>query len=256
MLLETAASQCDAQGRDTTASLALYDQSNVFVTKTGTALAVQAVCEAIALLLVAFSFLVLVTWSVAKYRLAEKMSASTLQSLNGQLNISESEVSSVFAEADYRGKADAFVKMDTDMAVKVVGGTLKTASEQRRRLISACILVFITFPARAAFDLLNAYSSFNDPYNPDCSSCGPCQTLQNLIFTWLQYTPEFQPVSVALSSSLPLAWSLWLMMSPWERRHLRLGFDKNKTELERLEIVARARLGVELPRPLGDIPRS
>jgi hypothetical protein len=46
------------------------------------------------------------------------------------------------------------------------------------------------------------------------------------------------------------------MMSPWERRHLRLGFDKNKTEMERLEIVARARLGVELPRPLGDIPRS
>jgi hypothetical protein len=70
---------------------------------------------------------------------------------------------------------------------------------------------------------------------------------------WIAYTPEFQPVVVALSSPLSLMWSLWLMMSEWERKHLRSGFDVNKTEEQRQAIAARARLGIDLPRPVMSV---
>ncbi len=121
---------------------------------------------------------------------------------------------------------------------------------QRRRLVAACAIVLASFPARAAYDFLQAYSNFNVPVNPACGQCDPCQSEQLLIQAWLAYTPEFQPIVVALSSPLPMICSLWLMMSAWERRHMRVGFDVNKTEEQRLSIAARARLGVDLPRPV------
>ena len=137
--------------------------------------------------------------------------------------------------------------------MEVVEHTQKAAAEQRRRLVAACAIVIFSFPARAAFDLLNAYSKLRDPYNPACGYCGACQSQQFLANVWLNYTPQLQPIVVALCSPLPLMWSLWLMMSKWERKHLRRGFDVNKTEEQQQAIAARARLGVDLPRPVTSV---
>ena len=134
--------------------------------------------------------------------------------------------------------------------MEVVEDTQKAAVEQRRRLIAACAIVLVSFPARAAFDLLDAYSNFSDPYNPACGGCDDCQSEQYIIQEWLNYTPEFQPIAVALSSPLPMMWSLWLMMSAWERRHMCRGVDMNKTEEQRQAIAERARMGIDLPRPV------
>ena len=53
--------------------------------------------------------------------------------------------------------------------------------------------------------------------NPACAVCDPCQTQQWLMNTWIQYTPEFQPVVVALSSPLPLIISTWLITAAHAR---------------------------------------
>ncbi len=55
-----------------------------------------------------------------------------------------------------------------------VADTLQAAAEQRRRLTAACLIVLITFPARAAFDLLQAYAKFNDEINIACGPCDAC----------------------------------------------------------------------------------
>ena len=69
-----------------------------------------------------------------------------------------------------------------------------------------------------------------------CTICGPCQSLPYLIKTWLIYTPEFQPIIVALSSPLPLVVSLWIITQAHTRA---FGIAFN---------VLRARLGRDVPR--------
>ena len=98
--------------------------------------------------------------------------------------------------------------------------------------------------------VLDAHSHCSAPINPSCGRCDACQSQQFLVNIWLNYTPEFQPIVVAVSSPLPMMWSLWLMMSAWERRHMRRGVDMNKEVKEQQMIAARARLGVDFPRPV------
>ena len=107
--------------------------------------------------------------------------------------------------------------MRCDKAKELLKSTLAVATAQRRRFVGACSIVLLTFLLRASFDLLNAYSAFNDPYNPLCRLCDPCQSDQFLIGNWLNFTPEFQAIVVALSSPLPLVVSLWLMMTKEDR---------------------------------------
>ena len=105
-------------------------------------------------------------------------------------------------------------------SAKIVADTMQFAADQRQRLTVACVIVLITFPARAAFDLLHAYAIFNDPFNPACGECDPCQSTPILINTWLHYTPEFRSIVVAVSSPLPLTLSLWLLTKAQARVRL------------------------------------
>jgi hypothetical protein len=98
---------------------------------------------------------------------------------------------------------------------------MQAAAEHRRRLTAACVIFLITFPARAALDLLLAYADLNDQANPAaCGLCDPCQDTQILNAIWLNYTPEFQAIVVAVSSPLPLTLSLWLVTKAHSRARL------------------------------------
>jgi hypothetical protein len=253
-MLDQAIAVCDSYGNNTASSLSLANQAFAIDTKSRTAISVQSVCEAVALLAISVAYLILVAWSVAKYRHAEHLAQSALLTLADRGRNSMQSVPAVFsADVDYQGSADAMIPLETSSAREIVEDTRKAAVVQRRRVIAACAVVLVMFPARAAFDLLQAYSSFKDPYNLECGYCDPCQSTRLLIHVWIQYTPEFQTIVVALSSPLPLTVSLWLMMSPWERRHMRLGVDQIKTVEQRQAIAARARLGVDMPRPVFEV---
>jgi hypothetical protein len=197
-LFNQAAAACDSAGNDTNSSLALFNASTVLNAKSNTAASVQASSEALTLLLVSIAFFVIVSWSVALFRLMERVAARALLSVNDHRNIRASEVN----------------------AARIVVDTMQAAAEHRRRLTAACVIVLVTFPARAAFDLLHAYAIFNDPFNPACGECDPCQSTPILINTWLHYTPEFRSIAVAVSSPLPLTLSLWLVTKAVERVRL------------------------------------
>jgi hypothetical protein len=252
-VFEQAAAACGPAGVDTDTSLKFYNQTNGIITNAHTATSVQNVCEAIALMITAVSYLLLVARNVALYRRAQHVAAAALLSLADMNQHSTAHVPAVFAEAHYAGAADATVQLQTASAVRIAQDTQKAAAEQQRRLIAACALVLLSFPSRAAFDLLTAYSDFTDPLNPACGPCDACQSQQYHVHKWLVYTPQFRPLAVALSSPLPMACSLWLMMSAWERGHLRRGFDVNKTEEEQRAIAVRVRMGVDLPRPVREV---
>ncbi len=269
VLFDQAAAACGAAG-NVTVTCSDYHQAVAIATDATTAVSVMGVCEAAALMITALSYLLLVIRNIALYRHAEEVSSSSLKSL---LHINECQVSvpAVFADVDYTGAADASVQLSRGSAVEIVEDTQRAAAEQRRRLIAACAVVLVSFPARAAFNLLNSYSQFryvtlfqslfctkrlllcSDPKNTACGSCDPCQSEQFLINIWLNFTPEFQPIVVAVSSPLAMMWSLWLMMSAWERRHMLLGVDASKEVKQQQMIAARARLGVDFPRPLFSV---
>jgi len=196
--LAQAAAACDAQGFNTTMSQSLFNEGIVFDTNANTAQAIQNASEAVTLLLISFSYVVLVSWSVAIFRIVERVAAHAL------------------ADAAAHTGHDR-IDARTEMAVAIVDDTMRAAAEQRRRLVAACIIVLITFPARAAFDVMNAFAAFDLQLNPACPLCDPCQTQQWLINTWIQYTPEFQPIVVALSSPLPLIVSIWLLTAAHAR---------------------------------------
>jgi len=152
-LCDAAAAACDPLGNDTTSSKAFNTAIDDAVTHRYDCLAVQSVAEATALLLISSTYLLLVTLSVAIFRQAEKVAAHALLS------------------EQFRG---------TRAATKlIVDDSMHAAGEQRRRLTFACIVVLVSFPCRAAFDLLQAYCTYNVQYNGLClDPCGACQSTQ------------------------------------------------------------------------------
>jgi hypothetical protein len=198
-LYDAAAAACDAAGNNTDTSLQLAREGRAFNAKASTGISVQAVSEALTLLLVTLSFLVIVSWCVALFRVAEGVAANALLAASRRTDMQR---------AGQRMSA-------------IVEDTMHAAAEQRRRLTAACVTILITFPVRAAFDFMYAYSEINNSgRNPACGICDACQTRQVFVNVWLNYTPEFQAVVVAVSSPLPLTLSLWLLTKAHARARL------------------------------------
>ena len=120
-------------------------------------------------------------------------------------------------QAAHGAAAGGEIRMRCDKAKELLRSTLAEATAQRRRFVAACSIVLVTFFLRASFDLLHAYAN-SDIQNTLCGGpCDPCHSDRYLIKIWLNYTPEFHAISVALSSPLPLVVSLWLMMTKEDR---------------------------------------
>jgi len=209
-LYDAAAAACDPLGNDTNSSLLFAPAIDDGVTHRYDCLAVQSVSEATALLLISGMYLVLVTLSVSIFRQAEQVAARDL------VDIQPNNAS-------------------TTAAVAIVGDSMRAAAEQRRRLTLACVVVLISFPCRVAFNLLQAYATYDVRFNELCPSpCGTCQSYQYVrrslsaaffcnivnmyvVRAWLAYTPELHPLVTALSSPLPLTASLWLITAAHTR---------------------------------------
>ena len=188
-VVDQAAAACDAAGSGGNSSCVFSDTANDIAAKARTSQSLQAGSEALTLLLVSIAFLVIVSWSIALFRVAERVAARALLSVHDRGNMQASEANTA----------------------RIVEDTMQAAAEQRRRLTAACVIVLVTFPARAAFDFLQAYAFFNAPHNNACGPCDACQSTHSLVHHWLNFTPEFQAIVVAVSSPLPLTLSLWLL---------------------------------------------
>ena len=186
-----ASAACDAVGNDTNSSIALNGAAISIVDNANSVVSVQSIFEALALTFISVAYPCIVAACVAMFRSAEMVGVRALASV-----------------AD---RNTAATHNTTAAAVAIVDDTIHASVLQRRRLMAACIVVLATFPVRAVFDLMNAYGNYKTDYNSSCPPCGSCQSQQWLIGMWLLFTPEFQPIAVALSSPLPLTVSLWLI---------------------------------------------
>ena len=217
---DQAAAACDAQGNATNLCTALLNDYINFQNIADDAVAVQAVLEAIVLVVMCAAYTVFIPVCVSMFGRAERRLIRILGQIEYKLDHSEVLLPAQYNPQAARGAAaGAEIRMRCDKAKELLKSTLAAATAQRRRFVGACSIVLLTFLLRASFDLLNAYANVNSPQNssPLCGLCDPCQSDQFLIYIWLQYTPEFQSIVVALSSPLPLVVSLWLMMTKEDR---------------------------------------
>jgi hypothetical protein len=241
---EQAAAACGTEGNDTNSSLAWNSEGNLYLAKAYITDSVQNVFEAVVLVFISTAYVILIPLSIFVFRHAERCSRDALVSIEDRHENSMVELPAVFAKEEGMKK-----EMKKYEAEETVNETLKHAQEQRRRFVVACAVVLTTFSARAALDFLLAYSSFNDLTVPACGLCDPCQSDRFLVQIWLIYTPQFQSIVVALSSPIPLAISLWLMMSKEQRTHLRfpgVNVHNYQTPEKKKSADACARMGVDL----------
>ena len=216
---DQAAAACDdAQGNATNLCTALLNDAVNFASIAGDAAAVQAVLEAIVLVVMCAAYTVFIPVCVSMFGRAERRLIRILGQIEYKLDHSEVLLPAQYNPQAARGAAaGAEIRMRCDKAKELLRSTLAAAMAQRRRFVGACSIVLVTFFLRASFDLLRAYANIDNQYNPLCGRCDPCQSDRFLIATWLDYTPEFQSIVVALSSPLPLVVSLWLMMTKEDR---------------------------------------
>ena len=219
---DQAAAACDAQGNYTIPSIALDLEAQNFFSIAADGFAVEAVLEAIVLVVMSAAYTVFIPVCVSMFGRTERRLIRILGQIEYKL-----DHSIVFLPAEYNPEynpqaahgtaADAEIHMRCDTAKELLRATLAEATAQRRRFVAACAIVLLTFFLRASFQVLNAFSYFDFSYNLLCGQCEPCQSDRFLIFTWLIYTPEFRTIIVSLSSPLPLVVSLWLMMTKEDR---------------------------------------
>ena len=145
--------------------------------KAGTAESVQSGSEALTLLLVAIAFFVIVSWSVALFRKMEHVASHALLSASFSSNTQQSaSFSSNTQKSEANTNGCKTMRASEANAARIVADTMQAAAEHRRRLTAACVIVLVNFPARAAFDLLQAYAAFKAPISNACSQCDLCQS--------------------------------------------------------------------------------
>ena len=216
---DQAAAACDPQGNATNLCTALQNDYINFINISDDAASVQSVLEAIVLVVMCAAYTVFIPVCVSVFGRAERRLIRILGQIEHKLDHSEVLLPAQYnPQAAHGAAAGGEIRMRCDKAKELLRSTLAEATAQRRRFVGACSIVLLTFLFRAFLNLLFAYSLFDNSRNsnPLCGACDPCQSDQFRIGIWLDYTPEFRAIVVALSS-LSLVVSLWLMMTKEDR---------------------------------------
>ena len=164
---DQAAAACDAQGNDTNSSIALNNDVNTLINISDDAVAVQAVLEAIVLVVMCAAYTVFIPVCVSMFGRAERRLIRILGQIEYKLDHSVVLIPAQYNPQAARGAAaGAEIRMRCDKAKELLKSTLAAATAQRRRFVGACSIVLLTFLLRASFDLLYAYSNVNVQRNP------------------------------------------------------------------------------------------
>ena len=129
----------------------------------------KAASDALALLLLCTAFVMVLSWTVALSHVVERIAARALL-FNGNINLKNTNGD--ISRTQLAELRAASKDGPPRPVVQRIGQLLQAATEQRRRMTAACVIVLLTFPARAALELLTAISFFSK-FNADCTVRGP-----------------------------------------------------------------------------------
>jgi hypothetical protein len=255
-----AAAACDAEGRDTRSLSDKQEWSErVLASQKNTAIAhaPAAVLEGAVLTVTAGGFLLFSPACIVMFRRLERKLHAIVQEMSLR-----SEVGTVFLPFEFSPEASDGARTQLEMTVvearAFLGRMKSAAASQCRRFLLCLVLVLAALVIQALDALFTAFVHIHPFFakpNPSCDYCGSCQSIEHLMSAWYTGTPELFPLIISTCSTLPLLFSLWLMLTKEDRELLlhpgrfridAIALQPASDELSARLKAERIRMGIEL----------
>jgi hypothetical protein len=217
-LFDEAVAACDAEGMDTRSAA---DKANWEV-KVSAALdksyipfSASRFLEAAVLVLTAVAFLLFFPACIIMFRRVKRRLDTIMQEMNHR-----SDIGTVFLPYEFSPAAADGARSQVEMQVveaRAFLSRMKSAAATQEMQFSVCLLLALAALAvQASFAVFTANSSFNSEKNPACYDCESCQSVKYLMRAWNLFSPHVTRL-VSTCLTLPLMFSLWLMMTKEDR---------------------------------------
>ncbi len=254
------AAACDAQGNETersryvrTTDLPQLQQNANY------SFVPSLIIEAAVLTLMAAGFLLFFPACLVMFRRVERRLQAIIQEMDHRSDIGAVLLPFEFSPTSAEGDGDG---AQTQLEMQVVEaraflGRIKSAAAAQRLRFLLCLALVLTALTAQAFNAvtLARFTVVPVKSNPACGECEQCQPVEYLIKKCYDATPERFPLVSSLCWTLPLLFSLWLMITREDRELLlhphrfradaiKLPPDVRQTDV-RLK-AERVRMGVEL----------
>jgi hypothetical protein len=183
--------------------------------------------EAAVLVFVTVAFLMIFPASIVMFQRVQRKMDGLIQEMSLRTDQGNAMLPFEFTPRAADG-SETQTEMPITEARQYMGDIRSAAAAQRWRFFFCLVFVTTALVSLACHALFIAYIAYR-VRNSDCGLCEPCQSLQTLISGWFLFTPEYAPLVISLSSTLPLVFSLWLMTTP-EDRDLLMNPSKFRSE--------------------------
>jgi hypothetical protein len=228
---DAAAVACDARGNDTVESLRIHSERVLSHTSnTNKSTAASRVLEATILVVMAGGFLLFFPACIVMFRRVERRLNSIIEEMRLRSDIGNVFLPFEFSPAaDIESQASANssgtvertqVEMPVVQAREFLHRIKSAATAQRRRFLACMLIVPMALVIQAIMAVIIALRAFvflSPSADPSCGRCDSCQSVIFLIKRWYDSSPELFALVSSLCSTLPLTFSLWLMMTKDDR---------------------------------------
>jgi hypothetical protein len=238
-----AVAACDAGGNDARSVTDQQQPFNNLDTVLTNAVAASCVLEAAVLVLTVGAFLLFFPTCIVMFRRVERRLDAIMQEMNLR-----SDLGTVFLPYEFSPAAADGARSQVEMQVveaRAFLSRLKTAAAAQEWKFFLCLLlVLLALVARMSLAVF--LSTLIGAHTP-CQRCDSCQSVEGLKKLWFSHTPLMVPLVYSTCSTLPLLFSLWLMITKHDRElMLHPGrFRPDRTSLQPVDGEMELRLNAE-----------
>jgi hypothetical protein len=218
-LYDEAAASCNSEGKDTRSPSVKADwlsRDKASSNNREASLSASRSLEAAILVLMAGGFLLFFPACIVMFLRVERR----MDAIMREMSHNRSDIGTVFLPCEFSPPAADGARIQEEMPIvearSFLGRMKSAAAAQRRSFLLCLVLVFLGLTVHASHALF-VNIVFSEPRNPDCGVCEPCQRIERLMAEWHEVTFEVFPLVSSLCSTLPLMFSLWLMMTKEDR---------------------------------------
>ncbi len=216
-----------ARSEEAAAASEITGRSNKIAPRSDAPVTVSRCLEAAVLVFVAVGFLMIFPATIVMFHRVQRKMDGLIQEMSLRTDQGNAMLPFEFSPRAADG-SETQTEMPITEARQYMRDIRSAAAAQRWRFFFCLVFVTAALVALACNAVFIASSAIRTQ-NPDCGSCGPCQTLEFLVAQSYIFTPEIAPLVASLSSTLPLVFSLWLMTTP-EDRDLLMNPSKFRSE--------------------------
>ncbi len=226
---DLAAAACDAEGNETNRSFNVYNREVLLsIQDMDYSIAVSRILEAAIRVLMACAYIFFFPACIVMFHRVERRLDAIIREMHLRSDVGTAFLPYEFSPAAADG-ARTQVEMPVVEARAFLGRIKSAAAAQRARFVLCLGLVLLALVALASESLFFSIYSFGAARSASCGECENCQSVFVFMKRWGDNAPEVIPLVVSTCSTVPLVFSLWLMMTK-EDRELMLHPHRYRTD--------------------------